>query len=542
MTLKKILFIFVSTILVLSSCDKTTDVSDAIPADAKYVLYVNNKSLIDKSEYDVFQNQTVQRGINMAKAFMKDEEQIKLLDSFLKDANSLGINLKNDFYMYTNYKVYGVVLGINDAKKVKKVLLKSSLIKEENLKEEKGIYSVSPETGACLAWDGNKIILLIDLAKSRITKKSESIDVIAMAKEQLAQGVDKSINSNKEYQEFWKNRKDISVFYRMKGIDELLVMDETSKQLNIDSKTYLKDIQGLSFGSYVSFEKGEIISTNKIFCDTPETEKKIKDIATQISGNLTGDHLKYIAKEPLFAASVNIKGAGIESYMKNLGVLDEISNKMDSIDAITFDQVLKNVNGDITVAVNSLEIETVISEYSGLERQQPVPQCFLLADVKDPSYILNLIKEKMQDSPQKITEINPSVLSISVDSYTVYFGVINNTFFFTNIASIYKDLGSTNLTNNYTKLIQGKSAIVLGDLQVLKTLVERNDETLQLSSKDLAVFQAFTNTFTKYQLSLSTETLEGEGKIELVNKNENSLKAICKSIDEQINALASSFF
>lgn len=69
MTFRKILFLFLAVSLFFTSCEKSTDsLSNAIPADANYVLHFDNKALIEKSKYDIFKNPTVQQGINVSKA------------------------------------------------------------------------------------------------------------------------------------------------------------------------------------------------------------------------------------------------------------------------------------------------------------------------------------------------------------------------------------------------------------------------------------------------------------------------------------------
>ena len=99
MSLKKILFTLLVAVTVFSSCNQSSDLSNAIPADASYVVHINTKSLIEKSQYDIFSNPTVKQGINMYKVMLKDDSKIKFLDDFLKDANSLGLNLKNETYI-----------------------------------------------------------------------------------------------------------------------------------------------------------------------------------------------------------------------------------------------------------------------------------------------------------------------------------------------------------------------------------------------------------------------------------------------------------
>lgn len=527
MNLTKVFSAILAVSMIFMSCKKSSELSDAIPADATYVFHVDTKSLIEKSQYDIFKNPTIQQGINMAKVMLKDEDKIKLLDDFLANANSWGVNLKDDIFMYTNYQVYGIVLGVNDAAKFKDALIKFSVAKEENISREGGVYTFSPESGTCIAWDDNKMIVLGDLARSY----GASVNVGELAKAQLKQDSDKSINSNKSFGEFLTNRKDISVFYSMEGLDKVLSLSQkVGSPIDMTSLSKVfKDIEGLSVGMYTSFENGEIRMTSKSYFDTPDTEKKYKGMVENMMGTIKGDHLKYITSEPLFMMTTNLKGDGIYDYLKDLGLVKKMNEGLPSnIEPQQVEQFVKGFKGDITFALAS--VKEVENPYG--YRPKPMPELLFFADVISPEETYNFIKKICDDNEAPYSQVAPTVMMIEDDGFKVYLGVNNNTFFATNIESVYNDLNSADLKNNYAGQIKDKMFLMKGDLHTLSPLLENN--------RDFKQILPFFNEFGKYEMTSSAIDFSGDGKLELATKDKNSLVVICQHIDKLITNLGSS--
>lgn len=539
MNCKSILFGILAVMLIFTSCNKSDDLTNVIPSDAVYIISVDNAALIKKSEYDIFKNQTIERGINMAKAFVKDQEQVKLIDAFLKDANSLGLNLKNDVYMYTTYKVYGVVMGVNDASKFKNTLLVSTAIKEDQLTEEGGIYVVSPEKNVCLVWDDSKLLLLANIATA--FGSDEEIDIVAVAKKQLKQTAENSINTDKSFVAFSKKKTEISAFYRSAGLEEFmeLATSKNNQLAGFDFKKYIQEFKGVSAGLYGSFDKGAIVFDSEYYYDTDADKARFEKLVSQYVGVLNDDQLKYFAAEPLFLATANVKGESACQNLKDFGVFDLYSEMMDSTTVSTVENVLSKVNGDVTFAITGLNSDASKNiDQDQKAASELIPQMVFFADVTDSEYIVNLIKDNFgENAPVKT--ITPSVFSFAYDSAnTVYFGVVNNLFFMTNIESMYNNLSTEGLKSPFQANVKGKSMYVFGDLEILKASLEKNE--LGVSDKNIVILTGLIAPFSKYEMSVS-DNMASSGRLELVNKDQNSLKTICGEIDRLINESASSF-
>lgn len=543
MSLKKILFTLLVVATVFSSCNRSSELSNAIPADASYVVHINTKSLIEKSQYDIFSNPTVKQGINMYKVMLKDDSKIKFLDDFLKDANSLGLNLKNETYIFTNYKVYGVVLGVNDAKKIKEAIANLASVKEETIVKDGDFYLISPESEVCIAWNNSKLILLADIRKTYNDPGKESLDVIQMSKDLLVQSADKSINSNKSYAEFTKDQKDFSAFITMQGLDEL---ESLSSYLPYGGymalnplKKVLSQFEGVSTGLTASFEKGELVFNSKYYFTTPEVEQKFKDFAAKMSGSIKGDHLKYLTADPVMLFSTNIKGAGIYSYLEELGLLNKLESETENI--LSKEQLaslIKGCNGDVTFALTSFkkehnspnEAEDVEFEVS----RNTTPECFFMMDIERPADVTDLIKKQMSEGGLQCTDLGEGKYSTKIDDkVTLYFGVNKNTFFVTNLQSVYNSLNTGNQTDRYANLIKAKSAVLYGDLGLIKDALG--------DTPDMAAYKNMLAFLSKYEYTVDNSNFTGKGKLEFADKSQNSLAVICKQIDAAISQLGSMF-
>lgn len=529
---KKLLALFLGLLFIFSSCSDSKDPKDAIPADANYVVCIDAKSLITKSEYDIFSNPMIQQAISMYKVSLQDEAAVKILDNFLNDANSLGIDLKGDLYFYTNYKVYGIVAGVNNANKVKDALVKFSLVKEEEIKKEEGIYTVAPEVQTCLAWNNHKLLLMVDIASAygNPSDVKETVDLAELAKVQLEQGTDKSINSNTAFVEFLKNKRDISTFFSMKGLDKSLpdfAGLAKAADVTIPFKKFLADIDGVSTGIYTSFENGEVKFENKYFYDSPENETKFKELLAQLNGNIKGDQLKYINGDPLFLISTNVKGEGAYSYLEKLGFTELLTEELSTnVEPDKIETILKDLNGDITFAITSKTADKQQEDiFAGIG--SPTPEFVFFADISNPSMIIDFIKEQLVHEGIKYTELSPTIFKVNSNNVDVYWGANQNTFFFTNNQLVYNSLNASDLVNNYSDVIKDKSIVMLGDLQVLQSYMSSN---IAFQS-----FGPFLSEFGKYEFA-STNDLTGVGRLELATKDKNSLAVICKQIDQLISS------
>lgn len=566
MHFNRILFTILATLLIFTSCNQSSDLSNAIPADANYILRIDTKSLVEKSQYDLFKNPTVQQGLNMYRVFLKDDAKIKLLDDFLKNSNALGLDVKGEVYVFSNLKVYGVVIGVNDADKLKEVVSGLYPGNDLNVTKDGNTYSITPGSDGAIAWNNKRFVILADIrnAYNDPGNAADALDVNQLSKDLLVQGADKSINSNKEYVEFAKTQKDFSVFFSMKGLDKMESLGGLSYlpyglSYMDPMKKFLSQFEGVSTGVNGSFEKGEVVLSSKYYFESPESEKKFKDLVAQMSGTIKGDHLKFLESDPLAAFVVNVKGAGMFDYLKTLGIISK--SESDTESAKLKEQllsILQSCEGDVTMALTSFEKknangvkpesvtedikiegdsgesdEELLLDDSYSARDNISPKFFIMADVSKPDDIKRLLSDLIKENEFVCENLEEGKYLVDLESEKVYFGVNKNTFFATNNKTVYENLNNEGLKNNFTELVKGKSVAFFGDFAKLK----------ELSGVDRSIdqFIPYLVHFDKYQYTANTADLSGEGKVTFIDKDKNSLAVICDQIDKAITNLGSMF-
>lgn len=527
MKIFRLLLFFVSFTLFFISCGKSDDLANAVPADASYVVHVNTESLIKKADWKLFENVLVSRSVSLVKAGIGKEDANKIFDAFIKDPNSIGLDVTTEGYIYVSTSSAGLVLKVNDAEKLKKAFVTFGNLEAV---EDGGSYSIKLSNDAVIVWNKKTFLFYTDI------QKSSSEDCTAQALAQLTQEKDKSINSIPSFSQFLKNRKDISMFYNYSALDMEKFIEMSGQDIPKGVADELKQLKGISSMAYVSFEKGEIVTNSEIAYENSDVEKKYKELSESVLGEQTGKQLQYLIGDPVFAISMNLKGEGIYNYMEKLGVwtyIDEDGGNKDGIELAK--AILKNMEGDATFSLNNIiKIEKQYEGYYGTIESYttPVPQFALFADSKDGKFILNKIEEAIKKDTLNVdttfVKIDENTYSMDVNGTRAYLGVKDKTFFFTNDDSAYKNVKKGTQTENvYSKLAKGTTVSAAGKLDALKPYIkeELNDET---TSK---IILGFFDLFASYQI-VGDKNYTGKGKIEMTNKDDNSLATICKYIDK----------
>ncbi|NDW08998.1 DUF4836 family protein [Dysgonomonas sp. 520] len=564
--------------LVLASCGKSDELANVIPADAFYVVHVNSQSIVKKADWNVFDNPKISKLMNIAKA-TQDTETSELLDAFLKDANALGLNLKGDAYMYMNMSSIGVVLGVNDAKKFKDILLASPTTNKEELHEKDGTYTYKLGHAAAIAWNKNTFLLYSTLGKEimgsgfKLGLDSEKVDVETLALVQLNQEKDKSINTISTFSDFLSDRKDISLYYNYRSENMAPLFNALGSDFPKQIIEELKSFSGVASGAYVSFDKGQISFDSKMYFENGDVKSKYKDLTASMFENVKGDQLQYLYGNPLLAISTGLKGEGIQNYLVKLGIWDYLKEKATEEEIGIAESLIKNMNGDISFALgNFIKVKHEYEGWNGEMRSydKNFMEMSFFAECKDGKVLSAFLKEKLiDDMAKKATEsvsadttavadiatIAPSVegdededvfedvkvyepkvkmieegiFTTDFEGTTAYFGVKDNTFFFTNDKGVYDNVKSgAKKDNSVSKLSKGKLMTLAGSFTALKSLGDEFG-----SGQAAEIFMAFMDMFEGYEL-VTNDDATGSGKIDMSDKGKNSLAQICQFFDKLI--------
>lgn len=556
--MKQTKLILIAAILVSTlfwSCKDSTELTNAIPTDAVVVIHVDTKSLLTKADYKPLDNKLIKEAFEKEKnkGSERNKAMTEKMEEFLKNPNSSGIDLIHDCYMYVGNTSMGIIWGMKDATKFKEVLTKTFEVPTEMIKEEDGISTIDLSGMAKVGWTKDKILIITAPASAMYGfGQGNQPDMMELLKKQLKQTDKESINSNKTFTEFVKEKKDISVFYSYNNVAGLWsgitsqMMGYYDNQSTTDLSNMLgkfsDQFKGVNAAGFVSFEKGEIVAENKFYYDTPEAEKRFTELAGKLTHELKGDHMKFLIEKPLFMAAMGINGGGIYNYLTDLGLMQFFENIAGSnLNEMGVDlkSLISNVEGDITVTIS--EIKTVMKKgyYGDYEYPSSEPVFSVFADLKDAKPTWDLIKNKVKEEADKEKIIDSTLVEIDENTYSFkmdenmkgYAGIKGNTIYITNSEAIYKNISvTTDGKNDFASLAQGKASFIFGNLSLLKTPLM--DEFKRDAKAQEFVAKGF-DLLGDYSFA-SDKNLNGKGKFVINDNSANSLSVICKYIDSVI--------
>ncbi|MDR1090153.1 MAG: DUF4836 family protein [Prevotella sp.] len=548
---KLILFAAILVSALFWSCKDTTQLTNAIPADAIVVIHVDTKSLLTKADYKPFDNKLIKEAFEKEKnrGSERNKAMTEKMEEFLKDPNSSGIDLIHDCYMYVGSTSMGVIWGMKDVGKFKEVLTKTFDVPEEMIKEEDGISTVDLSSMAKIGWAKDKVLIITASTSAMYGfGNNDGPDLMELLKKQLKQTEKESINANKAFAEFVKDKKDISVFYSYSNIPGLWG-NMASRMIGAFNNQFtdvfgkLSDqIKGVNAAGFVSFEKGEIVTESKFYYDSPEAEKRIADLSGKLTQELKGDQIKYLAEKPLFLAAMGINGGGIYDYLTDLGLMqlvEDIAGSNLNEMGIDLKSLISNVDGDITVSINGVKTVMKKSYYSDYEYPSTEPEFSVFADLKDAKPTWDLIKNKVKEVAAKEEMTDSTLVEIDENTYSFkmdegmkgYAGIKGNTIYITNSEAIYKNISTaTDGKNDFASLAKGKTSLIFGSLGSLRTMLEdelqSNAGALELATKGFDLLGDYS--------FASDKNLNSKGKIVINDNSANSLAVICKYIDSVI--------
>ncbi|MDA3911715.1 MAG: DUF4836 family protein [Bacteroidales bacterium] len=202
-------------LLIVSSCGKQPAHMNVIPGDAFGVMLINPGDFDrEKTAEQIQSNEDYKETLEELKK--ENEEMAKILDDFIKDPSSIGINTESEMYFFVapldKNMIFGMVMEMQKPSKFEEVLKK--IAKEEEMPVEiedaDGFQKVTFPNGIAI-WDSKRILVLAS---------DTAIDAEKEAKKLLNQKASESISQNKDYMDFYGNCLGLN-FWMSSSIDNL---------------------------------------------------------------------------------------------------------------------------------------------------------------------------------------------------------------------------------------------------------------------------------------------------------------------------------
>lgn len=530
----KLIVLVALCVVTLFSCSKKDSLSMAIPKDVAMVMKVDLKNLARKANYKLMDNSLIKGSVELMKSTVNDDKK-KMIDDFLKNPNSLGVNIIDDMYFFiTADGTMGGVLSVSDSKKFYDNLLKIDPNFKEMIKIDKGIYSLKTNEAYGIAWDKARLVVRIYSRFADETQTNGRTPIESLL--QLKKG--DSFYGTDNYKKLAEVKNDISFFYSPKEYAKwyqslsasnfVYTRDMDDAKREQMDKSILSLMEGIAYNMIggCNFENGKIMCSSKIFFDTPEAEAKYNSLKT-LNAKIDGELNKYVPSNSILYFAAHLSGKDILADINTLkadGILDYINE--DS--KFNVRDILLALNGDIIVSLNKVNLSN--------QQKSAYASLFAKVDTVKIKSVMDSILTKNKESGVVLVKANNYVTSSGL-----MFGVQNGIFYITSDSTDYVNFGKGGIPNRQLDKIKGQTFYFGGDMRVLKEelmpVVKSEGLGLGTYSGLIDEFLGLATTFETHQKDKYNTTFE----VVFADSKTNSLEQIFKFIDKAVNSLGQLF-
>ncbi|MDO4726759.1 MAG: DUF4836 family protein [Porphyromonadaceae bacterium] len=513
-------------VFTLFSCAKKESLATAIPKDTSMVIKIDIKSLAKKSNYNFMNNSVIKGYVEMMKASLNDEQK-KLLEEFVANPNSVGINILEDMFMfYGNNGDMGLVMSVNNSKKLYDNILTTDPNFKEMIKVDKGIYTLDLGRVSSIAWDNKRFVAHINYTSMILGSSDIKVNT---AEQYLHLKKDQSFYASDNYKKINDNKNDISIYYSAKQYFQFynnilassaLSSEDSSDQELLDMIAQLSDAMSEVAYNMIgscNFENGKIVCKTNMFFDTPEAEAKYNNLKLP-NASLTGDLNKYVSSNGILYFAAHINGKDIVADISTLKA-DNLLNKLSEKLNINLRDILLAFDGDLIFGLNRINTEN---------DEKPIE--FSLFAKVDSLKAKTLLDSLVLKDNKTIVKITPNNYS----SNRFLFGLQNGVLYFTNDSTDYVNFGKGGIANTCIDKIKEQPLYLGGDLRILKDqLINQinigNPKRVDLAKEALGLISTFE--------TKQDDKLNGTFEINFTDTKTNSLEQIFKLIDKAINGI-----
>ena len=253
----------------LASCSSSPENLKLIPASTKAVSVIDIYSIGKKGKLDEVSKMKFFR--TFKKEIRNENKRVaRIIDELVEDPSLSGINFNNDLFAYLideaiDEKFICFSIEINDQEKFSEFIedILDELEIDYDLEKEKNYTYALIDKEVVLGWDEDKAVLLI--AENRRSRKNLDFEIeILMELDEKDQ-----ISVNKNFNSFYKNKKDISLWFSTDLFEDSYDFKNIEKQLDFE-------LTDNYFSSFLNFED-ESISLLTDFSGNRDVQKLLEE-------------------------------------------------------------------------------------------------------------------------------------------------------------------------------------------------------------------------------------------------------------------------
>ena len=481
--------------ILVTSCSKAPNYASMIPSDA---IAVVDLKLDQIAKHGDLKNADQLSFVKLLRQEIRNEgdELSSLVDGIFDDPASTGLDMQGDVALFVSPSLQvSAVATVKNKSKFDKLVNKILENTGVEVSSVKGTSVIKEDAlGLQMAWDKSRLVISF----------GEKAD--AMALMDLEKG--KSLAMNKDFATYWKNRADISFWYSMHSLLDMVESiggDEALAELG----EYRDEWENASFYANVIFDKGAIRTAFDCLGVDPDSEL-LKMQQQKFNDKL----LAFMPEKTLAAVSMAINMKYLVAYMLKMPDMDEIMNE-EVADGITVADLLATISGSMV---------TSLYDFGSDNDGDPLPLFTAAVDLEDANKVKDLLDKQSLEMRDGCW---------TVPSVPLFLGIKDNILFVTDNA----DAAATMQRSGFDKNLAGiaskvkKGNYLYADLDIdhypasVSGLMQRKYADLLRQYLDRA----------EYTMTGKTS---GEFVIMLKDKKQYSLAATLRFVDDNLMVLA----
>ncbi len=332
--------------LFLSSCSSSPENLKVIPEETNAVSVIDIYSIIKKgklneiSEFKFFK--TLEKEIRN-----ENKNVSKIIDDLIEDPTISGINFKTDVFAYyvdeaEDEKFISFSAEIKNQEKFAEFIedILDELEIEFDIEKEKNYSYTLIENEAVIGWDENKAVLLI--AQNYSSREHLDLEV-----ETLMELTEKDqITANENFNNFYKNKKDISVWFSSNLFEDNYNFKKIEKEIDFD-------ITDNYISSFLNFEDNNISLLTQF---TPNSEiQKMMEENDVWKNSFNNQLLNYFPKQSFAIASISLNPVSYYNIIEQDDDFEKIQSEFERETELDLKDLFENIKGNAVYSLFGFE-------------------------------------------------------------------------------------------------------------------------------------------------------------------------------------------
>lgn len=330
--------------LLLSSCSSSPENLKVIPEETNAICVIDIYSIIKKGKLNEISELKFFK--TLKKEIRNESKNVsKIIDDLIEDPTISGINFKTDVFAYyvdkaEDEKFISFSAEIKNQEKFAEFIEDILDELEIDIEKEKNYSYTLIENEAVIGWDENKAVLLI-------AQNYSSREHLDLAVETLMELTEKDqITANENFNNFYKNKKDISVWFSSNLFEDNYDFKKIEKEIDFD-------ITDNYISSFLNFEDNNISLLTE-FTPNSDIQKMMQENKVW-NNSFNKNLLNYFPKKSFATASFSINPMAFYNILEQEDDFENIQEEFESETGFDLKDLFEAFKGNVVYSLFGFE-------------------------------------------------------------------------------------------------------------------------------------------------------------------------------------------